>query len=314
MDAAEPRPDQPPAVRDGASVVPLHLREQLAADPDPRVVAEIAKTELSPQTEIRLATSPDPNIRKGRASTRVEPRPEVLAIMAVDANPRIRSAVPRWPSTPQQTIDQLATDPAPQVRRSVALTAHQISADAQLHLANDPEENVREALTHNTRIDFALKATAQLATDASFVVRRYAAKLPQSRAAANHLALDTDISVRENTRETHAELLSPRTTKKSGQIDELQRRMWAQHADDDQIEQQVAALRDTINEDQPYNAAAMLGRHIEQDTTSAVATLAATAIDQPRSTRECGSTETHNKQPCRNLASSCPIASHKHSR
>ena len=80
-----------------------------------------------------------------------------------DAQQRLDIALVQRSDTTSQELLRLADDGSPAVKRAIAASANPVAADAQIRLAEDPSDDVRETLAAN--IHAPLEVFEMLATD-----------------------------------------------------------------------------------------------------------------------------------------------------
>lgn len=225
--------------------LPPDVVETLAADPDVRVVAELASSTTTPEVAARLAAHPHAEVRRSAAWNEATP-PSVLAALIsgeglpsalrclvcdgdeTDCDPwpdatcdgshesavhDIRHAALRNPATPTEATVAFADHPSKYLRWALA-ERPDLPPEVSRRLASDPVPGIRADLAENPALDDALTRT--LADDEDQDVRRHLAHNPN---------VPLDVLVRlATTTKLHAAALPPRMAAASpAEVEELAR-------------------------------------------------------------------------------------------
>ncbi|WP_105972349.1 hypothetical protein [Streptomyces geranii] len=175
--------------------LPLDVAETLAADPDVRVVDELALCTTSPEIAARLAAHPHAQVRRALAWNEAVPPAVLLALLAGEGHDdpppdtdtsvddpyeitvlHIQHAALRNPSTPTEAAVAFADHPSPMLRQALAQRPD-LPPELGRRLAADPVPCVRADLAENpATTDDALMLV--LAEDEDPDVRRHLAHNP----------------------------------------------------------------------------------------------------------------------------------------
>lgn len=168
--------------------LPPDVAETLAADPDPRVAAELALWTTAPEVATRLAEHPHADVRRALAWNEAVPPAVLAALVGGEGLPDepgddfhestahdVCHAALRNPATPTEAVVLFATHPSTMLRWALA-TRPDLPPEVGRRLATDPVPGIRADLAENPAIDEALMRA--LADDEDPDVRRHLAHNP----------------------------------------------------------------------------------------------------------------------------------------